>query len=82
MPSESLPAARQEQSFEVLDLTDQFYFLHMNMEARVSNFLTENQYVKDQIAIEFDLLVFAFVKSLLVKCIILKNRNFSGTLTL
>ena len=30
----------------------------MNMEARVSNFLTENQYVKDQIAIEFDLLVF------------------------
>ena len=54
----------------------------MNMEARVSNFLTENQYVKDQIAIEFDLLVFAFVKSLLVKCIILKNRNFSGTLSL
>ena len=79
MPSESLPAARQEHSFEVLDLTDQI-FLHMNMEARVSNFLTENQYVKDQIAIEFDFLV--FVKSLLVKCIILKNRNFSGTLTL
>ena len=77
MPSESMPAARQEQTFEVLDLTDQI-FLHMNMEARVSNFLTENQYVTDQIAIEFEL--FVFVKSLVVKCIILKTRNFSGTL--
>ena len=52
------------------------------MEAHVSNFLTENQYVTDQVAIEFELLVFVFVKSLLVKCIILKNRNSSGTLTL
>ena len=80
MPSESMPAARQEQSFEVLYLTDNF-FLHRNMEAHLCNFLTENQYVTDQVAIEFELLVFVFVKSLLVKCI-LKNRNFSGTLTL
>ena len=74
MPSESMPAARQEQSFEVLDLTD--FFLHSNMEAHLSNFLTEIQYVTYQIAIEFELLVCVFVKSFLVKCTTLKNRNF------